>query len=250
MLVAEDNPTNQMLVQRQLSKLGYAADMAANGRLALDHFHGTNYALVVADCHMPEMDGFEMTRKIRYLERMTGRRRVPVIALTANVLQGEAERCLASGMDDYLSKPVSLARLGETLRRWMTKSGEAPAAPGAVDETQNPAASDQPINLDLMRELFGEIDGTAKGLLDRFSETTGSLLTELGRAATVRDATGAREAAHSIKGAARSAGAPEVAEHAAQIEAAAKAVDWQTVDDRLPKLATAFERAARFIAEL
>jgi PAS domain S-box-containing protein len=250
-LVAEDNPTNQMLVQRQLAKLGYAADIAANGRLALAMFHGTVYGLVVADCHMPEMDGFEMTQAMRDIERITGRKRVPVVALTANVLQGEAERCLASGMDDYLAKPVSLARLGETLKRWMPARAAASAAPTSMPSADSTAAEERPpIDLELMRELFGEIDDTAKGLLNRFAETTGGLIAELDRAANRRDAAAAREAAHSIKGAARSAGATEVSEHAAEIEAAAGAATWTTIEAHRPGLVRAFTRAAQFIASL
>jgi CheY-like chemotaxis protein len=251
-LVAEDNPTNQMLIQRQLAKLGYAVDLAVNGKIALAMFHATAYGLVIADCHMPEMDGFEMTAAMRDVERMTGRRRVPIVALTANVLHGEAERCLASGMDDYMSKPVNLARLSETLKRWASNRTAALAASDAVAATSAEPieAVNSPIDLNLMRELFGAIDETAKGLLRRFADTTGNLIAELDRASAARDGTAAREAAHSIKGAARSAGAGTVAEHAGIIEIAAKSGDWYTVDGHRPALAESFARAARFIEDL
>lgn len=102
--MAEDNETNRHLISLQLSGLGYEADVAGDGREALARLAEQPYALLLTDCHMPDMDGFELTQTIRVHERESGGR-LPIIALTANALQGEAERCRAAGMDDYLSKP-------------------------------------------------------------------------------------------------------------------------------------------------
>ena len=117
-LVAEDNPTNRAVAVRQLNRLGLAAEVAVDGKEALDMWRRGSYALVLTDCHMPEMDGFELTHAIRKAEE-AGSARVPVVAVTANVLEGEAERCLAAGMDDYLGKPVELVDLRRVLARWI-----------------------------------------------------------------------------------------------------------------------------------
>jgi CheY-like chemotaxis protein len=117
-LVAEDNPTNQLMTVRMLQKLGVHADVAANGTEAVDALARIAYSAVLMDCRMPQLDGYEATRLIRQRERERGYR-TPIIALTANVMNGDRERCLAAGMDDYLPKPVSLADLETALKRWI-----------------------------------------------------------------------------------------------------------------------------------
>jgi signal transduction histidine kinase/ActR/RegA family two-component response regulator len=116
-LVAEDNDINQKVILRQLALLGFAADVADNGRVALEWWRRGSYALLLSDLHMPEMDGYELTAAIRSEEQ--GRRRLPILALTANALKGEADHCRAAGMDGYLSKPMQLAHLKATLDKWL-----------------------------------------------------------------------------------------------------------------------------------
>jgi signal transduction histidine kinase/DNA-binding response OmpR family regulator len=116
-LVAEDNRINQMVVVRMLEKAGHRVDVAGNGRLALGLLERGPYDLVLMDCQMPEMDGFEAARAIRAAEAGTGRHLV-IVALTANAMEGDRERCLAAGMDDYLAKPITQAALAAVLMRW------------------------------------------------------------------------------------------------------------------------------------
>ncbi|MDO8707032.1 MAG: ATP-binding protein, partial [Sulfuricaulis sp.] len=116
-LIAEDNEINQKVILRQLALLGFAADIADNGSIALERWQSGDYALLLSDLHMPEMDGYELTAAIRAAEQ--GSRHIPIVALTANALKGEADHCLAIGMDDYLSKPVQLADLKAMLEKWM-----------------------------------------------------------------------------------------------------------------------------------
>jgi PAS domain S-box-containing protein len=120
-LVAEDNSVNQLLVLAQLKSLGYSANAVANGREAVEAVSTVPYDLVLMDCQMPEMDGFTATQAIRKLEQSTGRH-ITIIALTANAMKEDQERCLQSGMDDYMSKPLRKDTLGKVLDRWL--SGE------------------------------------------------------------------------------------------------------------------------------
>ncbi len=134
-LVAEDNEINQLVIQHQLQLLGYAADVADNGREALRRWEGGDYALLLTDLHMPELDGYELTAAIRQGD--AGRPRIPIVALTANALKDELERCRAAGMDDYLSKPVAVADLGAMLERWLTAGvqGHVPSEASALPES-------------------------------------------------------------------------------------------------------------------
>ncbi len=129
-LIAEDNTVNQKVLIRQLEKIGYKADAVANGLEALEASSKVAYDVILMDCQMPEMDGFMATSQIRRRERAHGTR-IPIVALTANALEGDREKCLGSGMDDYLSKPVKLEALQATLEKW-TGATRPPAAHAAA----------------------------------------------------------------------------------------------------------------------
>jgi signal transduction histidine kinase/CheY-like chemotaxis protein len=116
-LLVEDNPTNQLVIKAQLSKLGHQVEVAAEGQQGFDAWETGGFDLVLADCHMPVMDGFEMTAAIRGVEEKGHLARTPIIAITANALSGEADRCKAAGMDDYLAKPVAIADLEAAIQR-------------------------------------------------------------------------------------------------------------------------------------
>lgn len=133
-LVAEDNPVNQKVAVRLLAQFGLETDLAANGRAAVEAVANQEFALVFMDCQMPGMDGFEATGLIRRRELRTGKR-VPIIAMTANAMKGDRERCLEAGMDDYLSKPVNLKKLGKVLQTWLCRDHQ---------ETTNPKNNPKP----------------------------------------------------------------------------------------------------------
>jgi signal transduction histidine kinase/CheY-like chemotaxis protein len=244
-LVAEDNATNQLVIARQLAQLGYAADLTDNGRMALERFRAGGYGLVLTDIHMPEMNGIELTTAIRDLERTQGRARVPILALTADALVSEAERCLAAGIDDRIRKPVSLAQLEEAMARWLPKAAPPPQAataqsssiPGKVAATQAKI-----LNLEQMRENFGAIDGTIVTLLQRYVESTQSLLVEIDRALAARSAKDVRGAAHSALGASRTAGAEELAAILTDLETAMETKAWDHASALREQLVPAFMR--------
>jgi PAS domain S-box-containing protein len=126
LLIAEDNPVNQKVAVRILDKLGYKADVVANGLEAIDALLRFPYKAVLMDCHMPELDGFEASQRIRELERRGDlRARTPIIAITANAMQGDRERCLQAGMDDYVSKPIGIEQLRATLGKWVNKADDS-----------------------------------------------------------------------------------------------------------------------------
>jgi CheY-like chemotaxis protein len=124
-LVVEDNSVNQLLALTMLRKLGYSAHAVANGREALVALSGpTSYDLVLMDCQMPEMDGYQTTQAIRKQEQNTGKH-IPIVALTANALKDDEQKCLMSGMDDYLSKPIRKSALAEVIHRWVSTAKDA-----------------------------------------------------------------------------------------------------------------------------
>ncbi len=134
-LLAEDNDINRDVVLSRLAKLGYAADIVTTGRDAVDAWEKTDYALILMDCQMPEMDGFEASREIRRRENEQERHRAAIVALTANALEGDRERCIDAGMDDHLSKPFRKEQLHEVLERWLPKADDAERAAAVAEHS-------------------------------------------------------------------------------------------------------------------
>ena len=202
-LVAEDNPINRLVTVRLLEELGYATETAEDGRQAVEAVARRGYDLVLMDCHMPQVDGCAATAEIRRHEREgVGGRRTPIVALTADALAGDAERCRAVGMDDYLAKPVTAKRLAAVVARWAQVRGAEADAP-ALD----PAA------LEGLR---------AAGLLDQvvalYVRDTPGQLEALRRAAERGEAATLAEVAHSLKGSSALLGATALAARAAELQ--------------------------------
>ena len=172
-LLVEDNIVNQKVAIRMLNKLGYSADVAEHGQEALEALKKTAYALILMDCQMPVMDGFETTENIRKLEDSTNRN-IPIIAMTANAMLGDEQRCLAAGMDDYLTKPINAKELEQKIKNWLTLNSSASLSPNSVD-----ASESKLIDMDRLRDLFGNENDVIRELLTVFFSTTRPLLDKL-----------------------------------------------------------------------
>jgi CheY-like chemotaxis protein len=213
-LVVEDNEVNQLVARSMVVKLGYRADVVADGNEAVAATAACEYAAVLMDCHMPVMDGFEATKAIR--ARNTGQRRLPVIAMTAGALDEDRDRCLAAGMDDYLAKPVDLESLDKVLARWIPEA--------SPHETSEPALD--PVRLETLRDL-GPAQG--RGLLPAAAHAFRlDIQPSLGalRQALNNDGKDAlKQAAHKLRGAAANIGANRVARLCEELEYSSAAVD-------------------------
>ncbi|OYW16774.1 MAG: hypothetical protein B7Z55_13855, partial [Planctomycetales bacterium 12-60-4] len=211
-LLTEDNAVNQKLAVRLLEKRGHTVVVAGNGREAIDALARESIDVVLMDVQMPEMDGFEATRRIRERERTTGDH-VPIIAMTAHAMKGDRERCLAEGMDGYISKPLRPSELFESVEslaaasRAVNKVAESPFDEATALES-----------VDGDRELLGAI-------IDTFFEECPILTAELANAIQRGDAAAINRAAHTLKGALCTLGASEASSLAQQIETRARAGD-------------------------
>lgn len=201
-LVAEDNAVNQKVAVRMLEKMGYMPDVARDGFEVLDALAAARYDIVLMDCQMPGMDGFEATARIRQQEGTT--RHTTVIAMTANALQGDRERCIGAGMDDYIPKPVKRSELAVIIQKWSATLGTGHYQPEC--RTDSPCYVDTRVLREL-RELGddGE-EGMADQLLTMFLRDAAALIKELRAAVAVADVRHARETAHRMKGSCRQLG--------------------------------------------
>ncbi len=250
-LVAEDNDVNREVVAGQLGMLGLAHDVAGDGLAALAAYRHGRYDLVISDLRMPEMDGIELARAIREIEAAEGRARVPIVAITANATVEDAEACRAAGMDDFLGKPVRLARLRDCLARYLPLS---PPQPAGI-ETAPPAIVDPfpevpPIDLGHLAAMIGDDPWLQRRMLDRFVESTRPQLAELGAAIAACDAEIACDTAHSLKGAANTAGAMRLAALAADVELACRAACWAEAEGLMGQVGHALDRTEAFVASL
>ena len=225
-LVAEDNDINQKVIQQQLALLGYAADVVGDGREALKHWESGDYALLFTDLHMPEMDGYQLTAAIRNDEiKKAGRRHIPIVALTANALKGEAEHCRIVGMDDYLSKPVQLVDLKATLARWLSVVDDNQNATAMPATLATPDTRGGPVDVSVLEGFVGKDSAVISELLLDFRSSLATIATELRTACLLGQVAAVSAAAHKLKSSARSVGAMALGELCAEMEQAGKAGD-------------------------
>ncbi|HNB25285.1 MAG TPA: response regulator, partial [Candidatus Melainabacteria bacterium] len=265
-LLAEDNPVLQQLAERQLRKFGLDVAIVSNGQEAVSEFKKQNmnsevrFDAIFMDCQMPEMDGYEATVEIRRLEESAGVR-VPIVAMTAGAMPSDRERCIRSGMDDYLSKPVGHEQLRRVIASWI------PAALNAINsetmpQTEHPAMSTEetppsgaksgddgkespPINISELRKLYGDDDlhDILKMFLTEATELLASVRTQI-------DSRSDRElaaTAHQLKGLSAVLCADNLTRLSLEIEQCAKKSAWEPAEGSLGLLQDEFSKVRAFV---
>ncbi len=205
-LLVEDNPVNQRVAQRTLQKLSAEVTIANNGAEALERIATVKFDAVLMDCQMPVMDGFTATRRIREAERSSGAKRLPIIALTANVMSEDRENCIAAGMDAHLGKPIEPAQLIDALSRYLKAPASAP-----------------PVDRDALRELTGGDVEFERELAETFVSSGDQCLAEIIAALKLNDLDTVRKRAHALKGASANIHAKDLSLVASTLESAARA---------------------------
>jgi CheY-like chemotaxis protein len=252
-LIAEDNETNQKVILQQLMLLGHTADIANNGRDALKRWQSGDYALLFADLHMPEMDGYELTTAIRASE--AGKAHIPIIAFTANALKGEAEHCLAIGMDDYLSKPVQLVNLKVMLAKWLPVITSTPiSAETRSIETESSAApsakTSAAVDVGVLKALIGGDEAVLREFLSDFRASAADITAELREVCVAGQPATSAALAHKLKSAARSVGALPLGELCEAMERSGKAGDVQSLAALLPQFEQEWARVDGFLQRM
>ncbi|MBS0170490.1 MAG: response regulator [Nitrospira sp.] len=230
LLLVEDTPVNREVATGMLDLMGYSVCAVENGRLALAAIAQERFDLVLMDCQMPEMDGFTATAAIRQQESQPGRHRLPIIALTANAMEGDRARCLAAGMDDYLAKPFTVAELNTILTRWLApgradnKAAPTPPSTAADDSTHGPDQPAAEADIDktaweAIRSLQrpGRPDILAK-VLTTYLNDSRVLVEEIRAAVEAQDSGALANAAHRLKSSSAQLGALATATHCKELE--------------------------------
>jgi CheY-like chemotaxis protein/HPt (histidine-containing phosphotransfer) domain-containing protein len=255
-LVVEDSAINQKVAIGLLQKLGYRADAVANGLEALDALKRIQYAAVLMDCQMPEMDGYAATAAIRAREGAGPR--TPIIAMTANALAGDRDRCLAAGMDDYLSKPFSQQDLAAVIGRWMAlplaatvhHDDEPPRLPReSVEVIQRDVINRSA--LEKIRMLSRERgDALVQKVINAYVDDTPQQLSTLRHAIDGMDTGDVRRIAHTLKSASANVGAEALAALCKEMEHLGRADTTEGADSLLTNMEQEFEAVRDSLAAL
>ncbi len=244
-LLVEDNAINQRVARRFLERLGCEVRVVGDGLQAVEAYQTAQFDFILMDMQMPIMDGIEATRRIRELE--AGARRTPIVALTANAMMGTLERCLAAGMDDYLTKPLDISRLQDMLDRFIgaaaTVASPTPAPSTAPSASPPAAGVDDAVRARLNDIAGGDQEFIAE-LIDTFVKGGEEALRELHAAADDNDPAGLSRAAHKLKGASGNLHLHGLAALAATLEEQAKAGNATEARQTIARLATEFDAIA------
>ena len=265
-LVVEDNAVNQDVASGILKQMGCSVVTAANGRSAVQLFAQENFDLILMDCEMPVMDGFDATRRMRDIERVMrglrdeepSRSRTPIVALTAHALAEVRERCLEAGMDDFLVKPYDELQIADMLGRWLTPRAAIACAPEiarpSLEEQPAPAAVTTRLDMkavDRIRRIAGD-DGTSLlgQVVSQFAATSAPLLETMRAKTSDLDSQAVWRAAHGLRSSASAIGACRVSQYCEEIEARAKDNGILPAEALLAELETEVAAATRELKAL
>ena len=241
LLLAEDNPTNQQVIQLLAAQMGHSVECASNGREALRRLAHERFDAVLMDCQMPELDGYETTRRIRAGEEGVLEPKVPIIALTAYAMSGDRAKCLAAGMDDYLTKPVRTQELSDALARNGVRDGAAAGAVvGPTPERSKVEIDRNVLDVSVLENLRGvpgrEGSRLVPELVATFCREEPERQAALGRLLTARNGAALAQLAHAFAGSAAIIGAREMRETLLTLERAALAGEWAAIPRLLEEL--------------
>jgi PAS domain S-box-containing protein len=267
-LLVEDHPINQRVTVRMLGRLGYSADVVSNGQLAVDALQHGEYTLVLMDCQMPEMDGYAATQEIRRLEHegtialhRISARRIPIVAMTASAMAGDRERCIASGMDDYLTKPASMEALRTVLRRWIRADGASPAGGDAGEAhvqaelsdlarlASTPILDDASIAALRDPDLGGDPEFLVE-VVEAFFSDAPPRIEAVKTSLSSGDCDGLGRAAHSLKGSSGNFGAFRLQAICADVERLARARQLTDLPPLVERLEAEYALVAARLTEL
>ncbi|MCT7980106.1 hybrid sensor histidine kinase/response regulator [Laspinema olomoucense] len=251
MLLAEDNPVNQKVAIKQLELLGYQADIANQGEEALKLWQDHSYHIILMDCQMPVLDGYQVTAEIRRLEQETGDspvrnpRHTVIIAMTAHAMKEDREKCLAAGMDDYISKPVCPEQLQAILSKWVNQLSGARVSFQPVNSGDR-SSGDQILDLERLERISQGDSGFRKELLETFIEELQTHIVSL-QSVSLEDFATLKQEAHYIKGASGNVGAQQICGIAAQLEREAKQGKAGNLSDLFAQLTEAYQAFVIFV---
>jgi signal transduction histidine kinase/CheY-like chemotaxis protein len=241
LLLAEDNEVNQQVALGLMERLGHRIDIVHNGTEAVVAAGREAYDLILMDCQMPELDGYGATKEIR--RRENGGRRVPIVAMTASAMKGDRERCLAAGMDDYLTKPINREHLAQVFARWTEASRPGEPSPHNGSGTE-PARASSPAALDpeRLQEISGGDPAKVRRYLGMFATSSETMLGELDAAVIARLEDEAWQVAHKLKGGCATIGADEMVALSVSLEGVVRRGGWAEADQLRAELRQALGR--------
>lgn len=250
-LLVEDNETNRLVMSMQISTLGYSAMIATDGQEALELYRKHSFALILTDCSMPEMDGYELASMIRQTEKSTGLH-TPIVAVTANVYDREISRCLECGMDECIFKPVDMGELRSVIERRLSKPDSSKKCAG--DEENNGEAiifedgkSSPPVDLTVLHGLIGGDAEMHHRMLLKYRDTSSSIVNSMIKAVEEKELTSVMVYAHKFKSSSRAIGAAQLADLIQLIEEAAKINQNEEVNRLASLIKDEFDKVVQFI---
>jgi PAS domain S-box-containing protein len=257
-LLAEDNTINQQVATRMLNRLGYRADIASNGLETVKALQDMPYDIILMDCQMPEMDGYTATEEIRKWEKENNRKSIPIIAMTAHALKGDREKCLAVGMDDYISKPIDMKILESTLDKWLGEISVSDAPPAAEIKTkpkkvankENKVPTQPLLDITRLRDIFGDDVLAIKEFMKSFVTTTADLLNEIDKAIQEKNNQLSKELFHRLKGSAGNSGVMSMHKLGLQAEEKVIQEEWIAIAEIFKAIKEVFEQLQDEIKQL
>ncbi len=248
-LLAEDNLMNQRVIVDQLNALGYAVEVADDGAVALDKWRQFHYPLILTDLHMPNMSGYDLATAIRKesLHLSEGAEFTRIIAVTANALKGEEQKCLSIGMDGYITKPIELATLETMLSRWLPHLPAGKNSTGANSDITSQKTS--PICFTTIANFLGNDSAKHEEHLNYFVKHAADLLSNLAAHVDKQDRSGVRSVAHQLKAVTKSIGALSLSAQALKLEKAAEESDWSVINECIRLIQEQYQDVVSYVTQ-